>query len=137
MLNYLVRVKWTYLLQPTKHIRNLQIIEIVNLCITIFLGQYIGNNVVVEKVNSITTIGLNRPEKRNCVDLATARELENAFKTFENDSSSPVAVLYGKGGTFCAGLDLKEVSEFPKDFDFIASKNYDPMNDDGIGPMVR
>lgn len=90
----------------------------------------------MEKVaDNITTICLNRPEKRNCVNLDTARELDEAIKDFENDDASPVAVLHGKD-SFCAGLDLKEVSEFPKDFDFIASKNYDPKNDDGIGPMV-
>lgn len=96
-----------------------------------------GKNVLVEKVDhNITTIGLNRPEKRNCVNLETARELNEALTEFENENDSPVAVLFGKGASFCAGLDLKEVSQFPKDFDFIASKNYDPKNDDGIGPMV-
>ncbi|XP_021956995.1 short-chain-enoyl-CoA hydratase-like [Folsomia candida] len=95
-----------------------------------------GKNVLVEKVDhNITTIGLNRPEKRNCVNLETARELNEALTEFENENDSPVAVLFGKGASFCAGLDLKEVSQFPKDFDFIASKNYDPKNDDGIGPM--
>jgi len=93
-------------------------------------------NIIVEKTpENITTIGLNRPEKRNCVNLETARELEVAFNSFEKDDSSPAAVLYGIGSSFCAGLDLKEVSRFPKDFDFVESKNYNPKNKRGIGPM--
>jgi len=93
-------------------------------------------NILVDKVDSnITTIGINRPEKRNCVNLETARELHDAFKTFENDASTPAAVLYGKGGNFSAGLDLKEISEFPSDFDFPGNPNYNPTNKDGIGPM--
>lgn len=36
--------------------------------------------------------------------------LVNAFETFEKDSSLKVAVLTGNGGTFCAGFDLKELS---------------------------
>lgn len=96
----------------------------------------VHRNVLLEKVENITVIGINRPEKRNCVNLATANELHEAFKTFENDSTSPVAVLYGKGGNFSAGLDLKEISQFPPDFDFIKTNNYNPVNTEGIGPMV-
>lgn len=100
------------------------------------MSQTQYKNVVVERVDNITTIGLNRPDKRNCVNLATARELQYAFKSFENDSSSTAAVLYGKGGHFSAGLDLKEISEFPADFDFVETDNYSPRNQEGVGPMV-
>jgi len=42
-------------------------------------------------------IGINRPEKRNCVNEATAQQLSNAIKQFETDEEFRVAVLYGKG----------------------------------------
>lgn len=45
-------------------------------------------------------------------------------------------MLYGKGGNFSAGLDLKEISEFPTDFDFVDTNNYSPRNQEGVGPMV-
>lgn len=94
-------------------------------------------NILVDRINNITTIGINRPAKRNCVNLETALELQEAFKAFENDGSSTAAVLYGKGGHFAAGLDLKQISEFPSDFDFTATENYSPRNQEGVGPMVR
>ncbi|CAL8109909.1 unnamed protein product [Orchesella dallaii] len=96
-------------------------------------GSY--KNLVVDKVKNITTIGINRPEKRNCVNLQTAKELQEAFKEFENDSSTTAAVLYGKGGHFSAGLDLKEISEFPNDFNFLETGNYCPKSSEGVGPM--
>lgn len=55
-------------------------------------------------------IGLNRPQQRNAVDRQTARELHRAFRLFDDDDSLDVAVLYGKGETFCAGYDLKELA---------------------------
>jgi enoyl-CoA hydratase len=63
-------------------------------------------SVRVEKNGYVTTIVLARPEVRNAVDRATAEMLANAFRAFENDDEARVAVLYGDGGTFCAGADL-------------------------------
>ncbi|CAN7999454.1 unnamed protein product, partial [Ixodes hexagonus] len=70
-----------------------------------------GNLVLTEKQGKVLLIGINRPEKRNCVDSATARQLVQAFQDFDSDDSVNVAVLHGKGGTFCAGYDLGELSE--------------------------
>lgn len=63
----------------------------------------------VEKHDRVTTVVLNRPERRNAVDGPMAGELANAFKEFEADRESDVAVLWGAGGNFCAGADLKAV----------------------------
>ncbi|KAK8382775.1 hypothetical protein O3P69_011370 [Scylla paramamosain] len=67
--------------------------------------------VKVEQHEGVTLIGINRPEKRNCVNTPTAEALLKAFQEFDADESSKVAVLYGVGGNFCAGYDLKEVAE--------------------------
>jgi enoyl-CoA hydratase len=64
----------------------------------------------VEKAGAVTTVILHRPEVRNAVDPPTARRLLEAFQEFEKDSSAHVAVLYGAGGTFCAGFDLKALT---------------------------
>lgn len=69
---------------------------------------------MVKKDGYVTTIGINRPEKRNCVDSATANLLRTAIENFENDDSSYAAVLYGVGGNFCAGYDLSELSNMDK-----------------------
>ncbi|PAA58051.1 hypothetical protein BOX15_Mlig030992g1, partial [Macrostomum lignano] len=57
-------------------------------------------------------VGLNRPEKRNCVNSELARLLYSAFKQFEKDSESSVLVLHGRGGNFCSGFDLAEAAKF-------------------------
>ncbi|MFG2883501.1 crotonase/enoyl-CoA hydratase family protein [Streptomyces sp. NPDC048297] len=61
----------------------------------------------VEHQEHVTTIVLSRPDVRNAVDGPTAAELAAAFRAFEADDNARVAVLWGEGGTFCAGADLK------------------------------
>lgn len=64
-----------------------------------------------DNTNLIRLIGINRPSKRNCVNHSTALQLFEAFKSFESDPTSKLAILYGEGGkAFCAGYDLSEVS---------------------------
>ncbi|MFC9503068.1 crotonase/enoyl-CoA hydratase family protein [Streptomyces sp. NPDC057002] len=61
----------------------------------------------IERQGHVTTVVLSRPEARNAVDGPTAAELAAAFREFEADEEARVAVLWGEGGTFCAGADLK------------------------------
>ena len=63
----------------------------------------------VERSGPVTTVILDRPEVRNAVDGPTAAVLAEAFAGFDADPEAYVAVLYGAGGTFCAGADLKAV----------------------------
>lgn len=67
--------------------------------------------VSVEVRERTAIITIERPERRNAVDGATAQALYDAFKAFDADASLDVAVLQGRGGAFCAGADLKGVSE--------------------------
>jgi enoyl-CoA hydratase len=64
----------------------------------------------VERQEAVTTVIIDRPERRNAVDGPTARGLAQAFGDFERDERARVAVLWGAGGTFCAGADLKALS---------------------------
>nr|XP_015210407.1 PREDICTED: enoyl-CoA hydratase, mitochondrial-like isoform X2 [Lepisosteus oculatus] len=66
--------------------------------------------VVAERKGPVLTVGINRPEVRNAVDRETARQLLGHFEAFEEDSSLAAAVLYGVGGNFCSGYDLKELA---------------------------
>jgi enoyl-CoA hydratase len=61
----------------------------------------------VERAGPVTTVILDRPEVRNAVDGPTAAALAQAFRDFDDDPDAAVAVLFGAGGTFCAGADLK------------------------------
>jgi enoyl-CoA hydratase len=59
----------------------------------------------------VCVITIDRREVRNAVDRPTAQLLADAFRRFEDDADLAVAVLTGANGTFCAGADLKGVSD--------------------------
>jgi enoyl-CoA hydratase len=73
----------------------------------------------------VTTVVLHRPEARNAVDRETADALSAAFVEFERDGEARAAVLFGEGGTFCAGADLKA----------LAGERANRIAPDGDGPM--
>lgn len=68
-------------------------------------------SVRIEKAGPVTTVVLDRPERRNAIDQPTALALADAFRAFADDDEAEVAVLWGSGGTFCAGADLKAIAE--------------------------
>jgi enoyl-CoA hydratase len=78
-----------------------------------------------EKQGPITTVILSRPQARNAVDPETAKALADAFRAFDADPDASVAVLWGEGGTFCAGADLKAFAE----------GKYEHVVPEGDGPM--
>ncbi|MFI1761018.1 crotonase/enoyl-CoA hydratase family protein [Streptomyces sp. NPDC020800] len=79
----------------------------------------------VERKEHVTTIVLSRPEVRNAVDGPTAADLVRAFREFEADDNARVAVLWGEGGTFCAGADLKAMG----------GEHGNRVAEEGDGPM--
>ncbi|MFQ3562961.1 crotonase/enoyl-CoA hydratase family protein [Streptomyces gramineus] len=79
----------------------------------------------LERQGPVTTVVLSRPAARNAVDGPTAAELTSAFLEFEADDAARVAVLWGEGGTFCAGADLKAVG----------GELGNRVAEDGDGPM--
>src|SRR6201987_1158128 len=70
----------------------------------------------IEKDGSVWTIIHDRPEARNAMDPKSADALTAAFLEFDADQSASVAVLYGAGGAFCAGWDLKNVGTLDADY---------------------
>lgn len=69
------------------------------------------DTVRVEDHGPVRIVTIDRPDVRNAVDRPTADALEAAFADFDTDPDLAVAVLTGAGGHFCAGADLKGVSE--------------------------
>lgn len=65
----------------------------------------------VEHDGPVTVVSIDRPETRNAVDRRTATLLVQAFEEFERDDTKTVALLYGEGGTFCSGADLKAMDQ--------------------------
>jgi enoyl-CoA hydratase len=68
-----------------------------------------GEAVRSQRDGPVTTVVLDRPQRRNAVDGPTAIALADAFRSFDADGEASVAVLWGAGGTFCAGADLHAV----------------------------
>ncbi|MDN7181049.1 crotonase/enoyl-CoA hydratase family protein [Caballeronia sp. SEWSISQ10-4 2] len=73
----------------------------------------------------VATVVLDRPERRNAVDRQVADALRAAFETFDADASLAVAVLWGAGGTFCAGADLTALND---------DEHRNEIHPDGTGP---
>jgi enoyl-CoA hydratase len=68
------------------------------------------SNLTIADQGPVRVVTIDRPERRNAVDAATANELAAAFRAFDADSAVSVAVLTGAGGHFCAGADLKALA---------------------------
>ena len=64
-------------------------------------------SIQIEKQDHVWTIIHDRREARNSMDPQSADDLVAAFLDFERDPEARVAVLWGAGGAFCAGWDLK------------------------------
>ncbi|NYT61576.1 crotonase/enoyl-CoA hydratase family protein [Alcaligenaceae bacterium] len=86
------------------------------------------SKILIEKNGPVTTIIINRPEVRNALDLEATALLAAAFDEFEHDPSAKVGVLWGAGGAFCAGADLKELA---------GGAAYEPWAGSADGPLRR
>jgi enoyl-CoA hydratase/carnithine racemase len=58
-------------------------------------------------------LNLNRPEKRNALNVELCRELCEAIEGADSDPAIHVVLLTGAGKSFCAGMDLGEVAGPP------------------------
>ena len=89
------------------------------------MGEAVWKTVDITRHGPVIVVTIVRPERRNAVDGATAADLLAAFSAFDEDESAHVAVLTGAGQTFCAGADLKALTEGdPR-----------PVTEEGPGPM--
>ena len=79
----------------------------------------------LERADPVATIVIDNPVKRNAVDRAAATALRTAFEAFEADDELSVAVLWGAGGTFCAGADLTALGD---------EERRNEIDPDGAGP---
>ena len=83
------------------------------------------STVIVERDREIAIVTINRPDRRNAVDIPTAEALTRAFQAYDRDDALNVAVLTGAGGAFCAGADLKA----------IAGGERRKLSEDGLAPL--
>jgi enoyl-CoA hydratase len=85
-----------------------------------------------ERDGAVAIVIIDRPEVRNAVDPPTAVALADAFLALDDDESVRAMVLWGAGGTFCAGADLRAVAA-----GWDASRLVPPTGEasDRFGPM--
>src|SRR3989442_8548218 len=69
--------------------------------------EEVAMTVRIEKKGRVWTVIHSRPQARNAMDPESADALVDAFTAFDRDADAAVAVLWGEGGAFCAGWDLK------------------------------
>lgn len=65
--------------------------------------------VIVEVDGPVLTVTINRPEKRNAANTEVLCRLYDAWVRLDTDDDLRVAILTGRGSTFCAGMDLAEI----------------------------
>jgi len=68
-------------------------------------------DIIYEILNGNATITVNRPEAKNAFSTLTQREVIDAIGRADADRCVCVVVLQGAGQTFCAGADIKELSD--------------------------
>ncbi len=77
----------------------------------------------IDKKDTVWTVILSRPQARNAINPETAEALYQAFTDFDKDPTAAVAVLWGEGGAFCSGWDLKHAASIDRD-DFLEDHDY-------------
>src|SRR2546426_4025807 len=82
----------------------------------------------IEKKGRVWTVIHSRPQARNAMDPESADALGEAFTAFDRDEDAAVAVLWGEGGAFCAGWDLKYCGSLIENPDEIHGIDY-PLDD--------
>src|SRR5919109_3723526 len=82
----------------------------------------------IEKKGRVWTVIHSRAEARNAMDPESADALVSAFESFDRDNDAKVAVLWGEGGAFCAGWDLKYCASLIQDPRELHSIDY-PLDD--------
>lgn len=72
-----------------------------------------SDRVFLEREANVATIAVNRPEKRNAMDVPTRKDLRRVFETVADDDAVRAVVLRGTGdGAFIAGGDIDSFAEF-------------------------
>ncbi len=79
-------------------------------------------NCTIEKDGHVLIVTLNRPEAKNALSGQMLLGMYNAWRRLDDDKELRVAVLTGKGDTFCAGMDLKSGPEGDADAAMMAEK---------------
>jgi enoyl-CoA hydratase len=92
----------------------------------------------VTKAAGIVTITINRPERRNALDMEHFGFLAKAWIDFRDDPDLRVAIITGTGNAFCVGADLKSfVPAVTENIEELAAGTSDIPADAGLIAVLR
>src|SRR5438552_11602825 len=69
------------------------------------------STIILEKLEGVARITLNRPERANALNAAMLGEIGAALDDAEQDATVRAVVVQGAGAAFSSGFDLKEQME--------------------------
>ena len=69
----------------------------------------IENRILLTVKDRVARVQLNRPDKRNALDLEMFRAIAEVQKKLRKERDVRAVVLTGSGGDFCTGLDIKSM----------------------------
>ena len=69
------------------------------------------NKIYIDRSNNIPVLKLNRPSKRNALNLEMWQSLISTLDEVNEDPSIQILVISGEGNTFCSGADISEMKE--------------------------
>jgi enoyl-CoA hydratase/carnithine racemase len=89
-------------------------------------AQHFENFDVTFPDERVVQVTINRPQKLNCIDKATSREIAKIWDLLDNDEDLWVGIITGTGRAFCTGADLG--GKFTLSHQAIAVTDLHPQN---------
>lgn len=74
--------------------------------------------ILAQRIEKFTILTLNRPEKRNALNMALLEQLCASIEEIEQSPDQHALIITGSGSAFCAGMDLQESADL---------KNLEPL----------
>lgn len=93
--------------------------------------------VLYRVTDRVARITLNRPDKRNALNLGLRRQLVDALREAERDDAVSIVLLDGAGPSFSAGYDLADAKDGEKPIGWVESANFEPWSDQFARAVFR
>ena len=74
-------------------------------------GEMTYKTIELTKEGRFAQLVLNRPASMNAMDDVMMKELGDAFEALQHDETVQVLLIYGAGGAFSAGGDIKKMMD--------------------------
>lgn len=93
-------------------------------------------NILVETVDGVATLTLNRPTNLNSLNKGLIDDIRNALRALAKDDAVKALIVTGAGRGFCAGADLASAG-FGDDVQRSVGEGISHSMEIGYNPLVR